>query len=463
MTQVADEFRTGANTQDFTAVQRPDRIRVVNTAGVPGPDPRDEIPPLGFTEYWYPAIGTNKVPRKKPVMVKMLGQEVVLFRGKTGIAALTNHCTHRGAPLDQGSCMYEGTLSCPYHGWTYDENGRVVAVLSEGPDSVIAGRASVRTYPVRVLKDIVFLWMGEGPPSDPEKDLPPELFHADSLVMWDTTDWEANWRPCLENFNDNHVCYVHRNSLALLMIPWIKISYKGARPIVTNGGLRLTTYDDQTQSQRPYCEPFPALGGTWPKHDIRNRTAPLFRKLGLKWLKQLGTRNALFSTSEGQIAEDPEWATGPHLPGMMRLSRGDNMYTRWCVPVDENLTRQFYLDAFWPTSKMQEKFLRLVRWPITFRWINFRNFGMQDGKIFKHLRFDINERFSPFDVETIAWRRLCILVARHGGRHDKIPADVVASFNRGADTNTDPDPEITSVAVPTPLHGNVDAVGNGQH
>ena len=141
MTQVADEFTTGDDTKGPTSIQRPDRIRVVNTAGVPGPDPRDEIPPLGFTEYWYPAIGTNKVPRRKPVMVKMLGQEVVLFRGKTGIAALTNHCTHRGAPLDQGKCMYEGTLSCPYHGWTYDENGHVVAVLSEGPDSVIAGRA----------------------------------------------------------------------------------------------------------------------------------------------------------------------------------------------------------------------------------------------------------------------------------------------------------------------------------
>ena len=415
MTQVDDDLTSVAATGRPSAV-RPDQIRVVNTAGVPGPDPRDQVPVLGFKEYWQPAIGVNKVPRRRPLMVKLLGQEVVLFRGKTGIAALTNHCTHRGAPLAQGKCMYEGTLSCPYHGWTYDEHGKVVAVLSEGPDSVVAGRASVRTYPVKVLKDIVFLWMGDGPPSDPEKDLPPELFDPASLVLWDTTDWHANWRPSLENFNDNHVSYVHRNSLALLMIPWIKISYKGARPLITNGGLRLTTYDDQTQSERPYREPFPALGGaTWPKRDLRRRTAPLFRKKGLRWLKQLGTRNALFSTSEGRIAEDQEWATGPHMPGMMRLSRGDNTYTRWCVPVDENLTRQFYLDAFWPESKLQEWFLRAVRWPVTFRWINFRNFGMQDGKIFKELRYDIHERFSPFDVETIAWRRFCVLTRDTAG------------------------------------------------
>ena len=81
--------------------------------------------------------------------------------------------------------------------------------------------------------------MGEGEPSDPTVDLMPELFDPNAFVMNDVTIWPANWRPALENFNDNHVSYAHRNSLALLMIPWIKISYRGARPVTTGGSVRL--------------------------------------------------------------------------------------------------------------------------------------------------------------------------------------------------------------------------------
>ncbi len=407
------------------------RFRVVNNGGHRSPDPRAEIPVLGFTDYWYPLIGAAKVPRRRPVLVKLLGRELCVFRGEHGIAALDDFCVHRGARLSEGRCQFKGTVSCPYHGWTYDEEGTCVAVLTESPRSPIAGRASVRRYPVREIKGILFAWMGEGEPTDPATDLPPELFDPTSFVLHDQTVWHANWRPALENFNDNHTPYAHRNSLSLLMIPWLKVSYRGARPIITGGGLRLSHYDDGTVRDRPYREWFEGVKGNWPKHEFRRRTAPLFRTRVLKWLKPLGTRSATFSENEGALAEDQEWATGPHMPGMMRLSRGDNVYTRWCVPIDEGSTRQFYLTAFWPESRAARLFLRWFRYPITFRFINHRNFGMQDGRILARLRYDRPERFSAFDIETVGWRRFAILAARHGGRHDRIPPDVIAEFNEG--------------------------------
>jgi nitrite reductase/ring-hydroxylating ferredoxin subunit len=415
------------------AEQPLERIRAINNVAQK-PDPREHIPTLGFTEYWYPLIAVGRVPRRKPVLVKLLGRELCVFRGTNGIAAIDNHCAHRGAAISQGRCFYRGTVSCPYHGWTYDDQGQCVAVLSEGPDSTMPGHASVKSYPVREFKDIVFVWMGEGEPSDPTVDLPPELFDSQALVMNDVTIWHANWRPALENFNDNHVSYAHRNSIALLMIPWIKISYKGARPIITGGGVRLDTYDDGTPAKRPYKEWFEGVGGYWPQSEWRRRWAPLFRTRGLRWLKQLGTLSATFAESEGKVADDPEWGTGPHLPGMIRLSRGDNMYTRWCVPIDEHETRQFYITAFWPDRRANRLFTKKIRWPITFRFINHRNFGMQDAEFLANTRYDLIERFSPFDVETVAWRRFCILTARYG-RHDKIPPAVIAAFNSRGGAN----------------------------
>src|SRR5688500_12248503 len=67
---------------------------------------RDRMPALGLTEYWYPAVAASKVGRRKPLRRKMLGQEVVFFRGKKGdVVALTNWCPHRNASLGAGQCI----------------------------------------------------------------------------------------------------------------------------------------------------------------------------------------------------------------------------------------------------------------------------------------------------------------------------------------------------------------------
>ena len=59
--------------------------------------PFDYVPRVGFREYWYPGVWSKKVGRK-PVNLKMLGDELVLFRGKDGnVVALNEWCPHRGA------------------------------------------------------------------------------------------------------------------------------------------------------------------------------------------------------------------------------------------------------------------------------------------------------------------------------------------------------------------------------
>jgi vanillate O-demethylase monooxygenase subunit len=105
-------------------------------------------------------------------------------------------------------------VSCPYHGWTFDETG----ALSEGPDSAVPTKSRVRSYPTVILKGLVFVWMGDADPADPRTDLPPELSN-DSFGLHDSTTWKANWRPALENLNDNQVFYVHRNAIQMLMRP----------------------------------------------------------------------------------------------------------------------------------------------------------------------------------------------------------------------------------------------------
>ena len=160
-------------------------------------DIRHLIPKYGLRNYWYPAISEHKVPKRRPVQVSMLGEELVFFRGKDGSPrALQDVCPHRGARLSEGHSHWKGLLTCPYHGWTFDEEGKNVMILSEGPESKVCGKSGTEAYvyPTQVLKGVVFAWIGDTKPAPIEEDVPPEFFDPKAYVMWnDHVHWPTNW------------------------------------------------------------------------------------------------------------------------------------------------------------------------------------------------------------------------------------------------------------------------------
>ena len=378
-----------------------------------GTEFRDQVPVLGFRDYWYPACGVRELSRRRPHRVRLLGDAICLVKSTDKVVALADRCPHRGAPLSAGRCHVEGTVSCPYHGWTFDGAGRCVAALGEGPNSTAALTSTVRTYPTVVLKGIVFVWPGDGPPTKPELDLPPEL-SDDSVIFHDAVVWKANWRPALENLNDHHVFYVHRNSIQALMQPLRKMSYQGSRAVITGGGVHLSSYSDGTAADRPAQELYPHLGALWPRTNYRRTWAPLFATRPLAWLWRLGDGRSYSSEMVGYHGND-EWDIGPHMPGMQRINGGSGLFTRWCVPVDEHTTNEFYL---WATRVHGKKHMAAerVKYEIAHKWLRNRNLGLQDGRILAQVPYDAPERLTAWDVETIGWRRLAILSAQHGGR-----------------------------------------------
>src|SRR5712692_4750331 len=93
--------------------------------------------------YWQPAALAEELPiGGAPLPVRLLGEDLVLFRddqGRPGLLGL--HCSHRGADLSYGRCE-DGGLRCIYHGWLYDIHGRCLEQPGE-PDGQ-AGLASQR-------------------------------------------------------------------------------------------------------------------------------------------------------------------------------------------------------------------------------------------------------------------------------------------------------------------------------
>lgn len=163
---------------------------------------------------WYVAAAASAVSRDKPLKVRMLACDFVLFRDAKGVAAcLSDVCCHRGASLGKGE-MHDCNVVCPYHGWEFDGSGRCTLIPSMGPDATVPKRVRVDTYPTQEKYGWVWVFLGDLP----EKDRPriPDLFpEYDDPVGWHRIAYnfeaKTNWMRFEENSLDTaHTNFVHR-------------------------------------------------------------------------------------------------------------------------------------------------------------------------------------------------------------------------------------------------------------
>jgi phenylpropionate dioxygenase-like ring-hydroxylating dioxygenase large terminal subunit len=84
---------------------------------------------VNILDHWYPIYLSRRLG-KKPVAVKRLNRDLVLFRAGSGaVGVLPDCCPHRGMRLSNGR-VKAGQLVCPYHGWCFDASG-----LGQSPGS----------------------------------------------------------------------------------------------------------------------------------------------------------------------------------------------------------------------------------------------------------------------------------------------------------------------------------------
>jgi len=164
-----------------------------------------------FRRYWL-AISRAEDLRDIPQAVKVLGEELVLFRngqGRPGLVGL--HCSHRGASLEYAEIEEKG-IRCLYHGWLYDVDGNCLEQPLEPTGSTFCQKVKHPSYPVRELGGLLFTYMGP--------DNPPPLPRYSALVREDGTRlvlppryWDYNWFNFWENVVDSlHAYVLHTDS-----------------------------------------------------------------------------------------------------------------------------------------------------------------------------------------------------------------------------------------------------------
>ncbi len=166
-----------------------------------------------FRRFWL-VVGTVGELYDIPQAVRVLGEDLVLFRDLEGrIGLIGQDCAHRGASLEYGDIEAAG-IRCPYHGWLYDVSGRCLDQPSERQGKPFCDRVRQKAYPVKELGGLIFAYMGPNPETPPPLPRFSPLIERGGLHQIEPTrHFSYNWFNFYENSADPvHVWILHAAS-----------------------------------------------------------------------------------------------------------------------------------------------------------------------------------------------------------------------------------------------------------
>ena len=192
--------------------------------------------------YWHPVAVAKELTEENPTkFVRILGENLVLFRDKKGrVGLLEDRCAHRGASLVYGRVEERG-IACAYHGWLYDTQGNCLETPPEPAESKFRLTIKQKAYPVQKLVGLYWAYMGPEPaPMIPKYDT---LFRTDGrrkIVVHPQLD--CNWLQAMENSADpSHLQILHQEFAGR----------KGRKPESTTRG-----FTDDVESFEFYTVPY---------------------------------------------------------------------------------------------------------------------------------------------------------------------------------------------------------------
>jgi phenylpropionate dioxygenase-like ring-hydroxylating dioxygenase large terminal subunit len=170
--------------------------------------------PSPWQNAWYPVAYLQDLDPSRPTPFTLLGQDLVLWfeRSSAQWRALADVCPHRLVPLSEGRLNEAGELECPYHGWSFNGEGRCTAI-PQAPEgsSPSPQRSQCRRYATAEAQGLLFVFAGDAAVASPEAlPLVPVLEEEGWLVQDTFRDLPMDALTLLENVLDvSHVPFTH--------------------------------------------------------------------------------------------------------------------------------------------------------------------------------------------------------------------------------------------------------------
>ena len=156
---------------------------------------------------------------------ELLGDPLIIVRGEDGVVrALSSVCRHRYMPVVEGKGNTKRFV-CPYHSWTYDTKGGLVAApYMEGSRRFDRKQCSLPQYRLESWQGFIFVNLDDDAPP-----LAPKMVtlgaHLENYrvatqveIMHYEAEWPGNWKLAAENSMEYyHHCGLHKNTVGVQM------------------------------------------------------------------------------------------------------------------------------------------------------------------------------------------------------------------------------------------------------
>ncbi len=291
---------------------------------------------LGFRNHWYPAFFSHELAEGAVRAERLLGESLFFKRVGGQVYAVEDRCLHRGAPFSaRPECYSPNTVTCWYHGFTYDvRDGRLMAIITD-PDSALIGKVSLQRYPVQETQGLVFVFVGDlDPPPPLALDVQPGFLDADLAVYprGERAPVASNWRLAAENgFDASHI-YIHRNSplivgqhrplpLATLLCSreGMVVAAEGApKGVVKGSGKRLPVWETEIEGVKVRARFLPGENGgpsrtspdtsMWLPCGLKVDPFPAPGMIQFEWYVPIDERSHMYTVTWGQYVRSPEQA-----------------------------------------------------------------------------------------------------------------------------------------------------------
>ena len=181
-----------------------------------------------FLRRWQWVGHVSDVPDPGHYRATEIGRDsVCVIRDKAGaLRAFLNVCRHRASRILTGEGQCRGVIRCPYHGWTYQLDGSLMAIpQDEFFPGVERSDFGLREIALDVFHGLLFVRvLGDGPSVAEQFGAAGDYFDNYGVTDYEkcydevTETWDVNWKVAWDNYLENYHIPVGHPGLFRLLI-----------------------------------------------------------------------------------------------------------------------------------------------------------------------------------------------------------------------------------------------------
>jgi len=175
-------------------------------------------------------VGSSVPKHGDAISYNLLGIPLIILRDKESrIRVFHNVCSHRGFKLLDEPCSLKNVLKCPYHSWSYDFDGKLVATPHIGglnihkSEKFDKSKSNLKEVRTKIWMDIIFVNINNNEVEFNEYVKPLENRWSKFISKEDqdllvnsrdqgyfSLDVKSNWKFAIENYCESyHLPTIH--------------------------------------------------------------------------------------------------------------------------------------------------------------------------------------------------------------------------------------------------------------